>query len=70
MGARPVEPPDSNSYEHVSEEMLLDLSAISADDRAKLIGIIGRAIDQGCTVKRSVDEQIEIGLSVDGETVH
>ncbi|QAY73156.1 hypothetical protein ET445_07135 [Agromyces protaetiae] len=70
LWAHGLSDPDSNAYERIGEEMLLDLSSLSADDRSKLIGIIGRAIDQGCTVKRSVDEQIEVGLVVDGETVH
>ena len=47
----------------------VDLSALEPDDRTKLIEIMVKAIDRGCTVARSVAGSIELHTTIDGTSV-
>lgn len=58
--------PETNRYTRVEEELLVDLGGLEASDREKLIEIMARAIERGCTVARSVEDSIELDTTIDG----
>jgi uncharacterized OsmC-like protein len=58
-----------NRYDRVDEELLVDLSVLDDAERAKLIEIMVKAIDRGCTVARSVHDSIELATTIDGTPV-
>ncbi|MFF2275483.1 OsmC family protein [Agromyces sp. NPDC058126] len=58
--------PETNRYTRVEEELLVDLGGLEASDRTKLIEIMARAIERGCTVARSVEDSIELDTTIDG----
>ena len=60
---------ESNRYQQVDEEVIVDLSVLDAADREKLVGIMARAIEKGCTVGRSVEGAIDVGTAIDGTRV-
>ena len=60
---------ESNRYQQIAEEVLVDLSMLEPDDRAKLVGIMARAIEKGCTVGRSVEGAIDVDTEIDGTHV-
>jgi len=60
---------DENRYRRVDEELLVDLSGLEADERLKLIDIMDKAIQRGCTVARSVEGAIELDTTIDGVAV-
>lgn len=60
---------DENRYHRVDEEFLVDLSGLEPDERLKLIEIMTRAIERGCTVARSVEGVIELDTTIDGVAV-
>lgn len=59
----------SNRYQQIAEEVVIDLSSLEADERSKLVGIMARAIEKGCTVGRSVEGAINVGTEIDGTRV-
>jgi uncharacterized OsmC-like protein len=61
--------PDTNRYTRIEEELLVDLSVLGADDRLKLIDIMEKAIERGCTVARSIEDSIELDTTIDGVAV-
>ncbi|WP_026378674.1 OsmC family protein [Agromyces italicus] len=58
--------PETNRYTRVDEELLVDLGGLEASDRTKLIEIMARAIERGCTVARSVEDSIDLETTIDG----
>ena len=58
-----------NRYSRVDEELLLDLSSLDEAERTKLIEIMVKAIDRGCTVARSVHGSIDLVTTIDGTAV-
>jgi uncharacterized OsmC-like protein len=60
---------DENRYRRVAEELLVDLSGLAPDERLKLIHIMEKAIERGCTVARSVEGAIELDTTIDGVAV-
>ena len=60
---------ESNRYQEIGEEVLVDLSSLDADERDKLVAIMARAIEKGCTVGRSVEGAIDVGTEIDGTRV-
>ena len=60
---------ESNRYQQIAEEVLVDLSMLEPEDREKLVGIMARAIAKGCTVGRSVEGAIDVGTEIDGTQV-
>lgn len=58
--------PETNRYTRVEEELLVDLGGLEASDRTKLIEIMARAIERGCTVARSVEGSIDLDTTIDG----
>lgn len=61
---------DGNRYRRVEEEILVDLSGLEPAERTRLIEVMKRAIDRGCTVARSVEGAIELDTTIDGTAVH
>lgn len=59
----------TNRYTRIEEEFLLDLSALPAEEREQLLGVMTKAIERGCTVARSVEESIDLDLTIDGDAV-
>ena len=64
-----VSDPDTNRYTRIEEELLVDLGGLEPSDRTKLIDIMERAIERGCTVARSVEDSIELDTTIDGTPV-
>jgi uncharacterized OsmC-like protein len=67
--AHGVSDPESNRYTRIEEELLVDLGGLDPSDRTKLIDIMERAIERGCTVARSVEDSIELDTTIDGTPV-
>jgi uncharacterized OsmC-like protein len=67
--AHGVSDPDTNRYTRIEEELLVDLGGLEPSDRTKLIDIMERAIERGCTVARSVEDSIELDTTIDGTPV-
>lgn len=60
---------ESNRYQRIGEEVLIDLSVLDADEKAKLVHIMARAIEKGCTVGRSVEGAIDVDTQIAGTHV-
>ncbi|WP_164863604.1 OsmC family protein [Agromyces sp. LHK192] len=56
--------PDTNRYERIEEELLLDLASLTAEEQERLVQTIVRAVDRGCTVARSIQDSVELDLEV------
>ena len=54
-------------YPHLEERLEVDLSALSDEDRIKLLTIVRRSIDKVCTVGRTLKEGTEVTLTVADE---
>ena len=54
-------------YPHLSETLEVDLSGLSAEDKERLLLVVSRAIDQVCTVGRTLKSGTEISFDVAGE---
>ena len=67
--AHGVSDPEENRYTRIEEELLVDLGGLDPSDRTKLIDIMERAIERGCTVARSVEDSIELDTTIDGTRV-
>lgn len=61
--------PDENRYTRIEEELLVDLGGVEPDERTKLIGIMERSIQRGCTVARSVEGCVDLDTTIDGTPV-
>ncbi len=55
---------EQERYPHLDERMELDLSALSDDERARVITVVQRAIDQVCTVGRTLKSGTEVTFEV------
>ncbi|MEJ3404446.1 OsmC family protein [Rathayibacter sp. YIM 133350] len=63
--AHGVSDPATNRYSAIDEEIVLaGLDAMAEQDRAKLLDLIHRSIDKGCTVARSVEGSIDLTSTV------
>jgi uncharacterized OsmC-like protein len=67
--AHGVSDPEQNRYTRIDEELLVDLGGLDPSDRTKLIDIMERAIERGCTVARSVEDSIDLVTTIDGTAV-
>lgn len=59
---------DEERYPRIEETLEIDLSGLSAEDRERLLLVITRAIDQVCTVGRTLKAGAEISFDVVGIT--
>lgn len=59
-------PPDREQerYPLLEERMELDLSALSEDERARVLTVVERAIDQVCTVGRTLKSGTKVTFEV------
>jgi uncharacterized OsmC-like protein len=55
---------DQERYPLLEERMELDLSGLSADERARVLTVVSRAIDQVCTVGRTLKSGTEVTFEV------
>lgn len=55
---------DDERYPHLRETLEIDLSGLSPQDRQRLLVVVNRAIDQACTVGRTLKAGTEITFDV------
>jgi len=55
---------ESERYPLLAEKLEIDLSSLTADQRDRLLLVVGRAIDQVCTVGRTLKSGTEITFDV------
>ena len=55
---------DDERYPRLQETMEIDLSGLSAEDKARLLVVVNRAIEQVCTVGRTLKAGAEITFDV------
>jgi uncharacterized OsmC-like protein len=60
---------EQERYPHLDERMELDLSGLSEDEVARVITVVERAIDQVCTVGRTLKSGTEVTFGVSGAGV-
>lgn len=67
---RVLGPPDRDEerYPRIEETLEIDLSGLSAEDRERLLLVVTRAIDQVCTVGRTLKAGAEVSFDVVGIT--
>ncbi|WP_146842705.1 OsmC family protein [Cellulomonas composti] len=58
---------EEDRYPTISERLVVDLSGLEPDARARLLTVMQRAIDQHCTVGRTLKAGAAVDLTVDGE---
>ena len=54
---------------HLEEQMELDLSGLSKDEVARVLTVVERAIDQACTVGRTLKSGTKVTFGVSGAGV-
>ncbi|MDX1884957.1 OsmC family protein [Mycolicibacterium sp. 120270] len=55
---------EQERYPHLDERMELDLSGLSDDEKARVLTVVARAIDQVCTVGRTLKSGTEVTFEV------
>jgi len=60
---------EENRYRRIDEELLVDLSGLEPEERAKLVHIMEKAIKRGCTVARTIEDSVELNTTIDGIAV-
>jgi uncharacterized OsmC-like protein len=55
---------EQERYPHLAERMELDLSGLPEDEKARLLTVVHRAIDQVCTVGRTLKSGTEVTFEV------
>ncbi len=58
---------DEDRYPALAERLVVDLSALDPAARDRLLTVVHRAIDQHCTVGRTLDAGAQVSLTVVGE---
>ncbi|MFM9033774.1 MAG: OsmC family protein, partial [Mycobacterium sp.] len=51
----------------LAETLEIDLSGLSAEEKQRLLVVVGRAVDQSCTVGRTLKSGTTITFEVAGE---
>ncbi|GAA3795902.1 OsmC family protein [Cellulomonas soli] len=59
--------PEENLYPELVENLVVDLSSLDAEARARLVAVVQRAIDASCTVGRTFKAGATVELTVTGE---
>ena len=60
---------EQERYPHLDEQMKLDLSGLSEGEVARVLTVVERAIDQVCTVGRTLKSGTKVTLGVSGAGV-
>jgi uncharacterized OsmC-like protein len=55
---------EQERYPHLDEVLEVDLSRLSAEEKARLVTVVERAIDQVCTVGRTLKSGTEVSFEV------
>ncbi|MHA0286588.1 OsmC family protein [Mycobacterium sp. C3-094] len=55
---------DQERYPHLAESLEIDLSSLSAEEKARLLTVVERAIDSVCTVGRTLKSGTEVTFEV------
>ena len=55
---------EQERYPHLYETLEVDLSGLSAEDTERLLLVVARAIDQACTVGRTLKSGAEVTVEV------
>jgi uncharacterized OsmC-like protein len=58
---------EQERYPLLSETLEVDLSGLSDDEKARLLTVVARAIDQVCTVGRTLKHGTEVEFAVNAE---
>lgn len=58
---------EQERYPRLEERLEIDLSGLSEAERAKLLTIVGRAVDKVCTVGRTLKSGTEVTFEIDPE---
>jgi uncharacterized OsmC-like protein len=59
---------EQERYPLLEETLEIDLSALPSDERERLLVVVGRAIDQVCTVGRTLKSGTTVTLEIASET--
>ena len=59
---------EQQRYPQLEETLELDLSGLSREDRDRLLLVVNRAIDQVCTVGRTLKSGTTVTFGVAGDT--
>jgi uncharacterized OsmC-like protein len=59
--------PEEDRYFDLHEELVVDLSGLDEAARTRLITVVNRAIDQHCTVGRTLINGATVDLTIEGE---
>lgn len=57
---------EQERYPHLTETLEVDLSGLSAEERERLVMVVNRAIEQVCTVGRTLQAGAEISFDIAG----
>jgi uncharacterized OsmC-like protein len=60
---------EQERYPHLDEQMELDLSGLSKDEMARVLTVVERAVDQVCTVGRTLKSGTKVTFGVSGAGV-
>ncbi len=55
---------DAERYPLLAERLEIDLSGLSAEEKERLLLVVNRAIDQACTVGRTLKSGTEVTLEI------
>jgi len=58
--------PADERYREISEQLVVDLSALDEATRLRLLTVVERAIDANCTVSRTLTRGTAVHLTIDG----
>lgn len=59
--------PDEDRYPALAERLVVDLSSLDEAERERLLVVLNRAIDEHCTVGRTLKAGATVTLTIDGE---
>jgi uncharacterized OsmC-like protein len=59
--------PTEDRYTAIREQMVVDLTGLDETQRERLLRVVHRAIDEHCTVGRTVKQGATVDLEVTGE---
>ena len=65
-----VKDTEEDIYPRIDENVQVDLSALSDTERRRLLTIVQRAVEEHCTVGRTVSRGTSVTLAVNGAPLH
>lgn len=61
---------EADRYPAITENLQVDLGALDDKARARLLTIVHRAVEEHCTVGRTVTSGTDVALQVNGDVAH